>query len=96
MEKKQRYYTYFSIEFGKVYYLYLISKIGTLTCLEYIFFSYMQVTTSRDEADKNEQEFVDSINNLSKVKWLVEKEEELIDKLKKELVQSALSKKIKM
>ena len=55
----------------------------------------MQVTTSRDEtdnADKNEQEFVDSINNLSKVKWLVEKEEELIDKLKKELVQSALSK----
>ena len=55
----------------------------------------MQVTASRDEtdnADKNEQEFVDSINNLSKVKWLVEKEEELIDKLKKELVQSALSK----
>ena len=52
----------------------------------------MQVTTSRDEADKNEQEFVDSINNLSKVKWMVEKEEELIDKLKKELVQSALSK----
>ena len=29
---------------------------------------------------------------MSKVKWLVEKEEELIDKLKKELVQSALSK----
>ena len=52
----------------------------------------MKVTTSRDEADKNEQDVVDSINNLSKVKWLVEKEEELIDKLKKELVQSALSK----
>ncbi len=55
----------------------------------------MQVTTSRDEienTDKNEQDVVDSINNLSKVKWLVEKEEEMIDKLKKELVQSALSK----
>ena len=61
----------------------------------HIFYICTQVTTSRDEtdnADKNEQEFVDSINNLSKVKWLVEKEEELIDKLKKELVQSALSK----
>ena len=56
----------------------------------------MQVTsTSRDEienTDKNEPDVVNSINNLSKVKWLVEKEEEMIDNLKKELVQSALSK----
>ena len=52
-------------------------------------------STSRDEienTDKNEPDVVNSINNLSKVKWLVEKEEEMIDNLKKELVQSALSK----